>query len=109
MTPTFPTLSPVALRAVGPVALRAVLVAALAASATEAGAAGMRVKMACANDYYTHCSAHPIDSQELRQCMRQHGPQLSKTCLQALISAGEVSQAEVDRRRQSIARAASAN
>lgn len=94
-----------------PPARRALLVAALAVgcSGTQAGAVSMRVKLACANDYYSHCSAHPIDSQELRQCMRQHGPQLSKTCLQALISAGEVSQAEVDRRREAIARAAAAN
>jgi hypothetical protein len=67
--------------------------------ATEAGAVSLTVKLACANDYYAHCSQHAPGSVGVRQCMRAHGSQLSQTCVSALISAGEVSKAEVDRRK----------
>lgn len=67
--------------------------------ATQAGAVSLAVKAACATDYYAHCSQHAIGSTGVRQCMRAHGPQLSARCVSALVSAGEVSKAEVDRRR----------
>jgi len=102
MIPTFLIQKRTALQAIAAVAL-------VSGASGQAGAVSMRVKMACANDYYSHCSAHAIDSQALRQCMRQHGPQLSKTCISALIAAGEVSQAEVERRRQELQRAAAMN
>lgn len=85
-------------------AARAVVTAALAlgsfvAVPEQANALSLRVKMACAADYYQHCSAFSPGSSEVRQCMRAVGSGLSKGCVSALISAGEVSQAEVDRRR----------
>jgi hypothetical protein len=67
-------------------------------SATSASAVDMRVAMACAGDYYALCSQHPTEGPAVRQCMRTNGHKLSKRCVSALISAGEVSQAEVDRR-----------
>lgn len=66
---------------------------------TQAGAVSLGVKLACASDYYSYCSQHPVGSSGVRQCMRAHGPQLSKRCVNALISAGEVSKVEVERRR----------
>lgn len=69
---------------------------------SQAGAVSLGVKLACASDYYSYCSQHPVGSSGVRQCMRSHGPQLSKRCVNALISAGEVSQAEVDRRRAAL-------
>ena len=74
-------------------------VAATGVLTTQAGAVSLGVKLACASDYYSYCSHHPVGSVGVRQCMRSHGPQLSKRCINALISAGEVSQTEVDRRR----------
>ncbi len=66
--------------------------------ATSASATSLKVKLACSSDYYAHCSKFPSDSPEVRQCMRRMGDKLSSRCIQALISAGEVSQAEVSRR-----------
>lgn len=66
---------------------------------TQAGAVSLGVKIACASDYYSYCSQHSPGSSGVRQCMRSHGSQLSKRCVSALIAAGEVSQADVDRRR----------
>lgn len=69
------------------------------AFATQASAVSLSVKMACASDYYSYCSQHNPGSPGVRQCMRANGPQLSKRCINALVGAGEVSKAEVDRRR----------
>jgi len=65
---------------------------------TAAGAVSMRVQMACANDYLAYCSQHDPDGPGTRQCMRANGLKLSKACVNALISAGEVSAEEVARR-----------
>jgi hypothetical protein len=72
--------------------------AALAMFATQAGAASARVQAACAGDYFAYCSQHPTEGPGVRACMRANGIKLSKGCVNALISAGEVSKAEVDRR-----------
>lgn len=81
--------------------LRAAFVAVVLTGAltSQAGAVSLGVKLACASDYYSYCSQHPSGSVAVRQCMRAHGPQLSKRCVNALISAGEVSKVEVGRRR----------
>ncbi|CAA2139903.1 hypothetical protein [Hyphomicrobium sp. ghe19] len=85
-------------------AFRAVLAPALAlASVTlmagTASAVSLRVQMACASDYYAHCSAYSPNSPQVRSCMRAVGVGLSKGCVDALVAAGEVSVAEVSRRR----------
>ncbi|HEY5830633.1 MAG: hypothetical protein ACAH24_07775 [Hyphomicrobiaceae bacterium] len=72
--------------------------AALAMFATQAGAASARVQAACAGDYLAYCSQHPTEGPGVRACMRANGIKLSKVCVNALIAAGEVSKAEVDRR-----------
>jgi hypothetical protein len=72
--------------------------AALAMFATQAGAASARVQAACAGDYFAYCSQHPTGGPGVRACMRANGIKLSKGCVNALIAAGEVSKAEVDRR-----------
>lgn len=66
---------------------------------TQASAVSLGVKLACASDYYSYCSQHSPGSTAVRQCMRSHGSQLSNRCINALISAGEVSKIEVERRR----------
>ncbi len=76
----------------------AVAFAALIAFATQAGAASARVQMACASDYLAYCSQHDPDGPGVRQCMRANGLKLSKSCVNALIAAGEVSKDEVSRR-----------
>lgn len=72
--------------------IRTILAAAAALSAatlsTQAGAVSLAVKMACASDYYAHCSQHDPDSPGVRKCMRAVGKNLSQRCLSALVGAG---------------------
>ena len=80
--------------------VRTVLTSALALAGMtlmtgNAFAASLRVQIACAGDYYAHCSAY---SPQVRSCMRGVGAGLSKGCVSALVAAGEVSAAEVARR-----------
>ena len=63
--------------------------------ATGANAASTRVKLACANDYFAHCSKFSPNSQQTRDCMREIGENLSKRCVNALVADGEVSDREV--------------
>lgn len=57
------------------------------------------VQKSCAADYHTYCGEYGLESAALRVCMDKAGKQLSKACVKALIQSGEVSQAEVDRRK----------
>jgi hypothetical protein len=70
-----------------------------------AGAAGAEpiskaVQAACKDDYKQYCSEYGLETSGLRACMDRNGHNLSKTCVNALVRAGEVSQAEVDRRKR---------
>ncbi len=69
-----------------------------ASSASPATAASLSVQAACASDYFAYCSKHDPDSPGVRACMRANGARLSRRCVTALIAAGEVSKAEVQRR-----------
>ncbi len=73
--------------------------AAVASASGNAFALSLRVQIACASDYYAHCSAYSPYGSQVRSCMRAVGNGLSKRCVDALVSAGEVSAAEVARRR----------
>ncbi len=83
-------------------AARAALAAAVAlgtlAASTQAGAVSLAVKMACASDYYAHCSQHTPDSPGVRKCMRAVGRNLSQGCISALVAAGEVSKSVVEKK-----------
>ena len=68
-------------------------------SASIGHAASARVRAACTSDYFAHCSQHAPDSPGVRKCMSAHGPQLSKGSVDALVADGEVSRAEVQRRK----------
>lgn len=70
----------------------------VATQTNAASAVSLSVKYACMKDYFRYCSDHAVGSQALRHCMRANGERLSRNCINALVSAGEVSQAEVDRR-----------
>jgi hypothetical protein len=59
------------------------------------------VQKACANDYKTHCGQYGIETDALRLCMDRAGQRLTKTCIDALVAAGEVSKQEVERRKRS--------
>ncbi len=67
-----------------------IAVVVLAFSVSQASAVSHAVKMACAADYFAHCSMHAVGSPGVRKCMRAVGPRLSTRCIDALIAAGEV-------------------
>jgi hypothetical protein len=57
------------------------------------------VQQECRNDYRNFCKEYGLETAGLRMCMDRAGGNLSKGCVNALIKAGEVSQADVDRRK----------
>lgn len=75
-----------------------VLICAMAVPFSGAFAVSSAVRVACMSDYFAYCSRHEVGSSGLRQCMRSAGSKLSKRCINALVSAGEVSKTEVARR-----------
>lgn len=74
--------------------------AVFAAPVPSADAVGFMTQLSCASDYYAYCSKHEVGSPGLRKCMNDNGPRLSSSCINALISDGEVSKEEVARRRE---------
>ena len=57
------------------------------------------VKQSCAADYRKYCGDYGLESAALRVCMDKAGKSLSKGCVNALVASGEISQAEVSRRK----------
>jgi hypothetical protein len=70
------------------------------ACAAQAQPISKAVQAACKNDYKQYCSDYGLETSGLRSCMDRNGHNLSKICVNALVKAGEVSQAEVDRRKR---------
>lgn len=66
-------------------------------SISSAQATSERVKSACKDDYFRHCSAYALGSPSLRQCMRNVGAGLSNPCLAALALDGEITKEDVQR------------
>lgn len=48
------------------------------------------VRKHCRADYMAYCSAHPVGSEGVRECMRNVGPDLRPACIQALADSGEI-------------------
>ncbi len=67
------------------------------AHAGGAAAIPKDVQNNCTNDYKKFCSDYGLGSNALKLCMRKAGPGLAPACVQALVRAGQVSQAEVDK------------
>jgi hypothetical protein len=57
-------------------------------------------KKHCASAYHKYCGEYGLESAALRNCMSRIGRSLSNACIDALIEAGEVSRAEVERRKK---------
>jgi hypothetical protein len=66
----------------------------------QAGAISKDMQTYCVNDYKKFCGDYGLQTNALNLCMRKAGPSLSPACVQALVSAGKVSQADVDRIKQ---------
>ena len=56
----------------------------------------------CANDYRNFCHQWGLETKGLENCMRKHGDKLTNSCVAALVKNGDVSQAEVDRRKKAL-------
>lgn len=69
---------------------------AFVAHTSQALAVSFAVEIACAADYYSYCSSYDPDGPETRKCMRTNGVKLSRICINALFSAGEITKAEVE-------------
>jgi hypothetical protein len=70
---------------------------------SSVGAAHKDVKH-CADDYRKFCHQWGLETKGLENCMRKHGDKLTNSCIAALVKSGEVSQAEVDRRKKQLGR-----
>jgi hypothetical protein len=63
----------------------------------QAGTISKDMQNFCVNDYKKFCGEYGLQTAALNLCMRKAGPSLSPACVNALVKAGKVSQAEVDR------------
>jgi hypothetical protein len=63
----------------------------------QAGTITKGMQNNCANDYKKFCGDNGLQTAALNLCMKKAGPSLSPACVQALVQAGKVSQAEVDK------------
>jgi hypothetical protein len=74
-----------------------VLCASSSQALAQAGTITKGMQNNCANDYKKFCGDYGLQSAALNLCMKKAGPSLSPACVQALVQAGKVSQAEVDK------------
>jgi hypothetical protein len=72
---------------------------ALAFSAGAARAQNTHTYSKAVQKAFANCQ-YGIETEALRLCMDKAGHALSKTCVDALVDAGEVSKQEVERRKQ---------
>jgi hypothetical protein len=63
----------------------------------QAGTITKEMQNNCVSDYKKFCGDYGLQTSALNLCMRKAGPSLSPACVQALVRAGKISQAEVDR------------
>lgn len=68
-----------------------------ASAFAQAGTISKDMQNSCTNDYKRFCGDYGLQTAALNLCMRKAGPSLSPACVNALVRAGKVSQAEVDR------------
>jgi hypothetical protein len=68
-----------------------------AAAFAQAGTITKGMQDNCANDYKKFCGDYGLQTSALTLCMKKAGPSLSPACVQALVQAGKISQAEVDK------------
>jgi hypothetical protein len=69
------------------------------AGAAQAESYSKAVQQYCQADYKKYCGEYGLDTSALHSCMDRNGNSLSKSCVRALVQSGEVSQAEVNRRK----------
>ena len=63
----------------------------------QAGTITKGMQNNCVNDYKKFCGDYGLQTSALNLCMKKAGPSLSPACVQALVQAGKVTQADVDK------------
>ena len=63
----------------------------------QAGTISKYMQNNCVNDYKKFCGDYGLQTAALNLCMKKAGPSLSPACVSALVAAGKVSQADVDK------------
>jgi hypothetical protein len=58
------------------------------------------VQQFCRADYKKYCGEYGLETAALRSCMDRNGKSLSNACVRALVEDGQISQAEVNRRKR---------
>jgi len=71
---------------------------------SQAGTITKGMQNNCVNDYKKFCGDYGLQTSALNLCMKKAGPSLSPACVQALVQAGKISQAEVDRVKKQMGR-----
>ena len=89
------------IRNVVPPIILATILGFVSAVAADAKPITEAEKKHCASAYHKYCGEYGLESAALRNCMSRIGRSLSNACVDALIEAGEVSRAEVERRKKS--------
>jgi hypothetical protein len=79
-------------------------VAVLAFAGLAQGAVHKAVQQHCVTDYKKFCHEYGLETSALRHCMHKHGDRLNSACIAALVQAGEVTQAAVDKRKKDLGR-----
>lgn len=73
------------------------LCAGSSAAFAQAGTITKGMQNNCVNDYKKFCGDYGLQTAALNLCMKKAGPSLSPACVQALVQAGKVTQADVDK------------
>ena len=94
-------LRPMIIRNAVPPIILATILGFVSAVAADAKPITEAEKKHCASAYHKYCGEYGLESAALRNCMSRIGRSLSNACVDALIEAGEVSRAEVERRKKS--------
>jgi len=71
-----------------------------AVAADPASSYSKAVQQFCRADYQKYCGDYGLETAALRSCMDRNGKSLSRACVHALVQDGQISQAEVNRRRR---------
>ena len=67
------------------------------AAFAQAGTITKDMQNNCVNDYKKFCGDYGLQSAALNLCMHKAGPGLSPACVGALVRAGKITQAQVDK------------
>lgn len=84
-------------RLLGVAGFAALTLAVFSPAFNSAHAYSDKVENACRDDYFRFCPGYPLNSAALRLCMESKSKQLSKSCVNALVSSGEVDRRRVKR------------